>query len=166
MFGSVETRRSFLFGPGETRPHGVLPPGATTESISMCSGCGECAASCPQKIILMQDNRPRVDFSSGECTFCGECSARCPEAVFTTAHAIRFDHVAGIQDSCLALNAVDCQSCRDACPETAIRFLPSRGMPFQPVLDAARCSGCGACLSVCPVQAIGLSALSREVDHV
>ncbi|CAN7421445.1 ferredoxin-type protein NapF [Rhizobium sp. LjRoot254] len=166
MLGSAATRRSFLFGLGESRPQGVLPPGATAESISTCSGCGKCVAGCPQKIILLESGRPRVDFSRGECTFCGECSARCPEAVFTTAHALHFDHVANIQDRCLALNAVDCQSCRDACPETAIHFVPLRGMPFQPVLDAACCTGCGACMSVCPVQAIGLSAVSREFEHV
>jgi ferredoxin-type protein NapF len=166
MFGSVETRRSFLFGLGHARPKGILPPGATAESLSKCTGCGECAASCPQNIIVMDGGLPAVDFSRGECTFCGECCVRCPEAVFTTANAVRFDHVATIEDSCLALNAVDCQSCRDICPETAIRFIPMRGMPFQPVLDTASCTGCGACLSICPVQGIGLSAVPREAERV
>jgi ferredoxin-type protein NapF len=166
MFGSVETRRSFLFGLGHARPQGVPPPGATAESIAECSSCGECAAGCPQKIIVMDGGLPTVDFSRGECIFCGECSARCPEAVFATAQATRFDHIASIQDSCLAQNAVDCQSCRDACPEAAIRFVPARGMPFQPLLETERCTGCGACLSVCPTQAIALSPMPREVEYV
>jgi ferredoxin-type protein NapF len=114
----------------------------------------------------MDGGFPTVDFSRGECTFCGECSARCPEAVFVTAHAIRFEHIASIQDFCLALNAVDCQSCRDICPEAAIRFVPTRGMPFQPVLETDRCTGCGACLSVCPAQAIALSPIPMEPEHV
>ncbi|MBL0372942.1 ferredoxin-type protein NapF [Rhizobium sp. KVB221] len=165
MLDSVETRRSLLFGLGRARPSGPLPPGATRESIGLCSGCGECAAGCPQRIIRMDNGAPTVDFSLGECNFCGECGARCPEAVFVTAHAMRFDHVARIEDHCLALNSVDCQSCRDVCPEMAIRFVPARGKPFQPTLDAARCSGCGACLSVCPVQAIGLSHQQAEAQH-
>lgn len=169
------SRRGFLTGrqaPG-FRP---LPPGVTMASLSACTGCGDCARACPQDILLIADGRVAVDFSLGECTFCNACTEACPEPVFaaiapaiTSAGAGQpaarpvMSHVAAISDACLARQGVTCMSCRDACPENAIRFAPRAGGPFLPVLDTGLCSGCGACIAPCPGNAI--AARPREAAH-
>lgn len=165
------SRRGFLTGrqaPG-FRP---LPPGVDLASLAACSGCGDCVSACPQDILLVSEGRVAIDFSLGECTFCSACSDACPEPVFAAiaptaagqaAARPVMQHVAAISDACLARQGVTCMSCRDACPENAIRFAPRAGGPFLPVLDAGLCNGCGACIAPCPGDAI--AARPREAAH-
>jgi ferredoxin-type protein NapF len=68
-----------------------------------------------------------------------------------------------IADHCLARQFVHCQSCGDACSEQAIEFRPRVGEPPLPTISAARCTGCGDCLSVCPVDAL---TLTPDAAHV
>ena len=157
------SRRDLFLGRAAARKAGICPPGASAESLRACTGCGLCAERCPTGIIRLVDGLPSIDFSIGECTFCGQCAATCPEPVFATAPATRFAHAAVIGDACLARRNVACQSCGECCPEQAIRFRPRIGGPFLPELDETICSGCGACLGVCPVGAIGLHAREAEV---
>lgn len=162
--GTVTTRRELFFGRQAERKR-VPPPGVALDSLTACTGCGSCVESCPTHIISLVDKRPSLDFSGGECTFCGDCARACPEPVFTAEHVTRFAHVAAIGDGCLAQNYVACQSCRDACPEQAIRFRPRAGGPFLPEVDTDSCSGCGACIGLCPVGAIGTAARHEEGVH-
>ncbi|AHK45444.1 NapF Ferredoxin component of periplasmic nitrate reductase [Ensifer adhaerens OV14] len=143
----------------------VLPPGVTLESLTACTGCGQCVEKCPTRIISLLDERPSLDFSGGECTFCGDCARACPEPVFAAEGVTRLAHVVAIGDGCLARNNVACQSCRDACPQQAIRFRPRTGGPFLPEVDVNSCSGCGACIGVCPVGAIGIADRVQEGVH-
>jgi ferredoxin-type protein NapF len=62
-----------------------------------------------------------------------------------------------ISDACLAHAGVVCQACGDVCPERAIRFALRRGGPPLPTLNEDRCTGCGACVPICPVGAISLA---------
>lgn len=163
MPAPLPTRRAFLTGQLSVEDIVVYPPGATPVSIVNCSGCGTCADLCPTSIIVMQSGKPIVDFSRGECTFCGRCAERCPERVFPPEPAARFSHVAAIEDGCLAINYVDCQACRDACPAEAIRFRPRLGGPFVPSLVSEACTGCGACMSVCPAGSISMHPM--EAAH-
>lgn len=161
----ASTRRAFLTGDALKVRHGFYPPGVTADTIGQCSGCGECAEVCPTKIISMAHGVPTLDFQQGECTFCGECSKRCPERVFPPQPATSFSHHAAIADDCLAINYVDCQACRDACPTTAITFRPRIGGPFVPVLNTDPCTGCGACVAVCPSQSITMTQHTMEAMH-
>lgn len=162
--GAMTTRRGLFLGRKAERRR-VLPPGVTLESLTSCTGCGRCVDQCPTHIISLTDERPSLDFSGGECTFCGDCARACPEPVFAVAGAMRLAHVVAIADGCLAKNNVACQSCRDACPEQAIRFRPRTGGPFLPEVDVDSCSGCGACVGVCPVGAIGIAQRLEEGIH-
>ena len=65
---------------------------------------------------------------------------------------------AAILGSCLAQRAVTCRSCGDACDERAIRFVPRPGGTALPLFAFERCSGCGACVDVCPASALVLCA--------
>ena len=154
------SRRGFLTGR-QAPPFRPLPPGISMETLAACTGCGDCVAACPQQILLVADGRVAVDFSLDECTFCDACAQACPEPVFADNRAMQ--HVAAISDACLARRGVTCMSCRDACPENAIRFAPRTGGPFLPVLDAALCTGCGACIAPCPTTAI--AARPKEPAH-
>lgn len=68
---------------------------------------------------------------------------------------------ARIDDGCLTLSGVMCESCADICEQRAIRFV-RRGAIKQPLIDADACSGCGECLSVCPADAISIPSSEPE----
>ncbi len=38
------------------------------------------------------------------------------------------------------------------------------GGPFQPEIDVDACNGCGACIAVCPVGAVSVTARQELVD--
>ncbi|WP_307236519.1 ferredoxin-type protein NapF [Pararhizobium capsulatum] len=166
MFTKSISRRDLFRGPSSRRASGIYPPGASALGLSACTGCNLCAEHCPTGIIVLVDSLPSVDFSLGECTFCGECRAACPEPVFEPDAAVRFPHVAVIASGCLAKQDVACQSCGESCPEQAIRFRPRLGGPFVPEFNEQICTGCGACMQVCPVGAIGTKPRALEPAHV
>lgn len=159
------SRRQFLRGGKSAETARIRPPGVTEQSLAACTGCGNCVEHCPTGIIGLEDGLPALDFAAGECTFCGACAKTCPEPVFAKETAGRLDHIVTIAASCLPFQRVDCQACRDACPVEAIRFQPVRGGPFVPELVAAACTGCGACISVCPVGAVVAAPRSVEAAY-
>lgn len=67
-----------------------------------------------------------------------------------------------IAGHCLPRRGIACMSCRDNCPEDAIRFKPRAGGPFLPDVETDKCNGCGECMSGCPAEAITLVALTSE----
>lgn len=132
------------------------PPWTTEEAVlRSCTGCGACVEACAARLITLADGKPQVTFDTAECTFCGACAEACAEPVFDRSRR-PFRHVATLGDGCLAHGGVVCQSCRDACPEAAIRFVPRRGGPFLPDIQTPACTGCGACVTACPTSAMGL----------
>jgi ferredoxin len=54
------------------------------------------------------------------------------------------------QETCLAYRAIPCRACVDVCPTPlAIALVPGRA-GYLPVIDRARCDGCGECVGYCP----------------
>ena len=158
------SRRGFLTG-AQALPFRPLPPGADPQSLKACTGCGDCVTACPQDILRISAGRVAISFDAGsECTFCNACAQACPEQVFAAPAVMA--HVMTITDACLARRGITCMSCRDACPEQAIRMIPRIGDPFLPDLSATACTGCGACLSPCPVDAIAIAPKDRAHEHV
>lgn len=158
-------RRDFLRGGRKSAVAAIRPPGLDETALLTCTGCGACAAHCPTHIISLVDHLPMLDFSVGACTFCGACAQNCPERIFAGAPATSLSHTIAIAASCLPLQGVDCQACRDVCPTGAIRFQPVRGGPFVPDVTVAACTGCGACIAVCPVGAAATAPKSVEAVH-
>ena len=160
-------RRGFLTGRRKSLPDSIRPPWSREASIAAaCTGCGACVPACPQHIITLdRDSRPALAFETAECSFCGACAQACPEPVFDLAIAA-FPHGVAIGTQCFAQRGIVCQSCGDACPESAIRFRPRLGGPALPEVAADRCSGCGACFAACPASAMSTTARSMEAAHV
>jgi ferredoxin-type protein NapF len=158
------SRRQFLRGDLSGRNAPLRPPWALAEAafVERCDACGECIAACPGQ-ILCQDSAglPRIDFSRGECDFCGACVDTCsPQALAREPGEPPWSLAAFIQqDACLASRKVECRRCADPCASGAIRIRPRVGGFSVPEIDINRCSGCGACYPVCPVQAISLRAI-------
>lgn len=151
-------RRSFLRGraPGPTP---MRPPWALAEAefVDACTRCGDCVRACSERILAPGDGGyPQVRAGAGECTFCGDCERACIARALDRSRVERaWRWQARVDTRCLTQAGIVCQSCRDACPEHAIRFPPAR-VP-APQVDASRCSACGACVPACPAQAIALS---------
>lgn len=152
------SRRQFLCGDFSGKKTVVRPPWARAEAAfaTACTRCGECVNACPQHILVLDgEARPATDFGRGECTFCGKCVDACgPQALEKRDGAPPWRLKAHIRNTCLTISNVVCRACGDACPERAIRFSPQPMASAQPEVDGARCTGCGACVASCPVQAI------------
>jgi len=167
-------RRAFLRGKSpRLEPDTIHPPWAinSTLFIEKCTRCDECISACPENIIIRGDGGyPEINFTHGECTFCAKCVDICESNAFINLPEskepdllikaippwkleISFAH------TCLSLNAIVCRACADNCDEQAINFLLKIGGISEPQFKQKDCSGCGACLSVCPVHAIQIKPL-------
>lgn len=163
-----ESRRRLLRGRLRAAPQqaALRPPWARADLFTdLCTRCGACVHACPEAILHAGDGGfPEVDFRRGECSFCAACADACPEPLFDRAAGRRpWTHVAAVGPSCLTASRVVCRSCGDACPESAIRFALEPNGAARPSLDALACTGCGACLSACPVGAVTIGA--PETSH-
>ena len=154
------SRFNFLRGRFRGNPNAVRPPWALEAEAfaSACDRCGRCDRACPERIIgLDRAGYPSVDFAAGACTFCGACADACPTGALDRAEdRAPWAITAEIGAGCLSFNGVDCRTCGDHCEARAIRFRPlSRGR-WLPTIEAADCTGCGACVGPCPVKAIAV----------
>ncbi len=130
-----------------------------------CTGCNACSKACPESILRPDDTgRPEVVFDGGECTFCGKCADACAQDVFDTERTPAWPMKAEFQPGCLQDHGIACQVCRDICPTSAIRIdLTKR--PFGRLrIEPDACTGCGACLPVCPQDALAIVQPEEDVE--
>ncbi len=161
-----DSRRRLLRGRVRAAPPALRPPWSLADRFTdLCTRCGACVGACPESILRVGDGGfPEVDFRRGECSFCAACADACPEPLFDRSAHRPWTLVAAIGPSCLTARRVVCRSCGDACPESAIRFALEPNGVARPALDTSACTGCGACLSACPVGAVTIGAPS-EASH-
>jgi len=132
--------------------------------IDHCSRCEACIQACPEQIVVKGDGGfPTLDFQRGECTFCQACVSACPQPVFRPVTEPAWQQSAALKAGCLAEQGVMCRGCQDSCEPEAIVFPPRRAAISQPEIHTDLCTGCGACVSVCPSNAIAITALEQEV---
>ncbi len=158
--GALAGRRLRALGPAPPRLAGVVASGA-------CTGCGgPCAGACDRGLIQFHSDRhypaatPYLDFAETGCTFCGRCDAACPASDDHDSAATALGYAQLDTARCLAWRQVLCLSCMGRCPLQAIQWDPRK----RPSVDLARCSGCGACVGVCPEGAIAVQPTNRTMN--
>jgi len=164
MPAKLDRRGFFRRVTGGATP--LRPPGAGGEAAfaGACDGCGACVGACPQAILVPGAGRlPVVDLSSNPCTFCGACIRACPTSALAgpPEWALR----ARIGPACLEAQGIACRVCETACDAAALRFRPMPGGRARVTADPDRCTGCGACLGVCPAGAIAVAPPEPQTEE-
>lgn len=163
--GSRRALFSRLRGDGEQ----LRPPWSHREDhfIENCNACGDCINACPTNIIVAgRAGYPILDFSRGHCTFCAACVEVCARECFARFDERKPWHLeARIGKNCVESKGVACRVCQDACEPDAIKFRPMVGGRAMPVMVADQCTGCGACVMTCPVQAITIGVPQAETQE-
>lgn len=164
-------RRAFLRGSSPRLSQtAIRPPWALpfADFIQACTRCDDCLRACPQHIVQRGDGGyPEISFKAGECSFCGQCAAACKAGAFQPDNRTprnAWHLTVNIQPTCLSLNGVVCRTCGEQCDARAIRFQLQTRAVAVPQLNPASCTGCGACVGVCPVNAITIQNRSRQEE--
>jgi len=154
----MDPGRRFLFRPAAARAAVQRPPGALAEPafLAACSRCNACITACPPQVIRRGDGGfPEMSFLQAGCDGCGACVPVCAPAALRAP--ARFEGwSAQVGPSCLARRGVECRVCGEACDAAAIRFRPRLGGVSLPEIDPDACTGCGACVGVCPSGAVSM----------
>lgn len=151
------SRTAFLRGGFGRRDAPIRPPWARDEAVftDLCERCDACREACEADIIATgRGGFPEMDSQAGGCSFCGRCAEACESGALHRNGAAPWAIAARIGSGCLAVQGVVCRLCEEQCEPRAIRFRLALGGYALPEVDGEACSGCGACVSHCPAQAI------------
>lgn len=130
-----------------------------TAFTDMCTRCEKCIDVCPSSILQVADGGfPEVNFSHGECFFCTDCINCCSVDMFDLEQDNPWTVKATISTSCLNNQTTYCRSCAESCGSEALLFEFSTSIFVSPIVANDTCTGCGACISNCPVDAIRMKA--------
>jgi ferredoxin-type protein NapF len=158
-------RRQLFRGDVAARNLPLRPPWSHSERLFVdgCTRCDDCLRACPEQIIRRDAaGFPELDFAAGECTFCGDCANACQAALFQSTDNPPWSLKARVNEQCVTPRQVMCRSCAEQCEPLAIRFIPRVGRVAEPEIDLAACTGCGACVAVCPTRAVSLFHSDQE----
>ncbi len=145
----------------------LRPPGAVDELTfkGLCTRCGNCIRSCPHDIIRRDTGQygiasiltPVLTFDENYCREdCTRCTWVCSSGALV---GVDLDNKQDIQigmaqvdmNLCLLGEDHECSACIRWCPYNAINYVFSEAeYMLVPVIDAAKCNGCGACEVACP----------------
>ncbi len=166
---------------GSPAPRPLRPPGSAAEPrfTGLCLRCGNCARACPSKIIVPETAgqglagflAPVVRFQNGYCLEdCRRCTQVCPSGAIRPLSLEEKRRAAiGLarvdMDVCLLGDEKECAICRNHCPYDAIKIVFSEAdYVTTPVVDAAKCPGCGACEVACPTSPVKAIRVVPSID--
>ena len=145
--------------PAREKP--LVPAGAASLKAFRlkCVGCQLCVRNCPEKVLRPSFDakrflQPEMGFEHGYCRpTCSRCGEVCPAgAIVPVAKEEKLHtHIGRAvwhRERCLAAQeGITCTACERHCPVKAIVLV--KGVP---VVDVAKCIGCGACENLCPAR--------------
>lgn len=161
----------------------ITPPGSVSANnmARRCTGCQLCVSACPNGVLrpsteLTKLMQPVMSYERGYCRpECTECANVCPTRAIgsiTPAEksAIQIGHAVWIKKNCVPLtDGVECGNCARHCPAGAIEMVLSidgdDSSPRIPVVDEARCIGCGACENLCPARPFSAIYVEGHEQH-
>lgn len=167
--------------PERTVPLTPFGSESVKDFYQKCVACQLCINACPNNVLrpssdLSRLMQPEMGYEKGYCRpECTECSQVCPAGAIlplTPEEKTQF-HIgtATIERSlCVAEDGISCGNCARHCPVGAILMVAKEpaddASPMIPVVDEAKCIGCGACENLCPSRpfsAIKVNGLSVHI---
>lgn len=148
----------------------IVPAGSLSlkHFTDHCTGCQLCVSACPNGVLrpstdVVRLMQPEMSYERGYCRpECSRCSKVCPTGAISPISkveksSIRIGHAVWIRKNCIPITkGVECGNCARHCPSGAIMMVPSeKGNPDSvkvPIVNSARCIGCGACENLCPAR--------------
>ncbi|UZE96437.1 ferredoxin-type protein NapF [Alkalimarinus alittae] len=178
-------RRSLFKGQYTPATSMLLPPWSVDQAsfLDLCTRCGDCVTECPENVLTPGSGGfPTTNFKHNECTFCGDCVSACQAGALmrlvdrglqsgqTSNQDTPWHQAPTINDRCLALQGVVCRSCGEACEPEAIVFdwgslTDNRKGVATPTVNNDLCNGCGACISICPNDALTMQPLPNTSNR-
>lgn len=169
----------------DNAPEYLRPPGALDEKefVNRCIRCDACFHACPTQTLLPSGfdknivayGTPVLDTRHGGCAYeCNACGEACPTGAIQalpleTKKQLKMGVAEISKTRCMPWAAGSpCTLCFTACPYDAIHWvstgkpLPWGGFLEAPVVDAAKCTGCGRCETVCPVSGTAAIVVAPE----
>lgn len=148
---------------------------------SHCTSCQLCISECPNMVLRPSTSlehllQPVMSFEEGYCRpECTRCSELCPTGAIrpiTPAEksSIKIGHAVVLRENCLVnTQGIDCGNCARHCPVGAILMVPrdsgNPDSPRVPVVNEARCIGCGACENLCPSRPVSAIYVEGYESH-
>ena len=167
--------------PRRTTP--ITPPGslAVRNMEAHCTGCQLCVAVCPNQVLrpsgkLMSLMVPEMSYERGYCRpECTKCSEVCPTGAIRPItkedkSSVQIGHAVWIAANCVVnTDGVECGNCARHCPTGAVQMVHKEpgnpDSPRIPVVNEARCIGCGACENLCPSRPFSAIYVEGHQNH-